>query len=140
MDCNAASSAKTGLQAIPLRPYDLQCIEQVHQLFSQDPTSKITIEDLAGKIGINRRKLIYGFKQVYGLTISEFQEQQRMEKAELLLSTTHKSIRAIASITRYCTPSRFCVVFKKNYGLTPLQFRKQLNNQNRPLLQKTTLF
>ena len=112
--------------AIPLRSYDLECIALAHQLICKDPSPRTTIDVLALEIGINRNKLNYGFKYVYGLTINEFQEKQRMEKAELLLSTTRKSVKAIASLTHYCTPSRFGVVFKKNYGITPLQYRKQL--------------
>jgi AraC-like DNA-binding protein len=113
-------------QALPLRPYDLDCIALAHQMLCKDPSPKTTIDALALEIGINRNKLNYGFKQVYGITINEFQEKQRMEKAELLLCTTRKSVKTIASLTHYCTSSRFGVVFKKTYGLTPLKFRKQM--------------
>jgi AraC-like DNA-binding protein len=111
---------------ILLRPYDLDCIVQAHQILSQYPTSKTTIESLSMEIGINRNKLHYGFKHLYGLTIYDFIELQRMQKAQVLLSTTHKSIKTIASITRYCTSSRFGVVFKKTFGVTPREFRKQV--------------
>jgi AraC-like DNA-binding protein len=131
MTVNSAFQQVVALQtrhrhALPLRPYDLDCIALAHQLLCKDPSPKTTIDALALEIGINRNKLNYGFKHVYGVTINEFQEKQRMEKAELLLSTTRKSVRAIASLTHYCTSSRFGVVFKKNYGITPLQFRKQI--------------
>lgn len=111
---------------ILLRPYDLDCIAQIHDMLSQNPTSKKTIESLSMEAGINRNKLHYGFKQVYGLTVYDFIEQQRMQKAQLLLSTTHKPIKTIASLTRYCTSSRFGIVFKKTFGITPREFRKQL--------------
>ena len=117
--------------AIPLTSYDLDCIAHAHQLLCNNPSPKTTIETLAFEIGINRNKLNYGFKQVYGVTINEFQEQLRMEKAELLLSTTRKSVKAIASLTHYCTSSRFGVVFKKTYGITPLQYRKKIKTTNR---------
>jgi AraC-like DNA-binding protein len=116
--------------AIPLTPYDLDCIALAQQLLCKDPSPRTTIDALALEIGINRNKLNYGFKYVYGVTINEFQEKQRMEKAELLLSTTRKSVKAIASLTHYCTSSRFGVVFKKTYGITPLQFRKQIKKAN----------
>ena len=113
-------------RAIPLRPYDLNCIALAHQILCKDPSPKTTIDGLALEIGINRNKLNYGFKYVYGVTINEFQEKQRMQKAELLLCTTRKSVKIIASLTHYCTSSRFGVVFKKTFGVTPLQFRKQM--------------
>ena len=115
---------------IPLKPYDLDCIALAHDILSQDPTRKIKIESLSMEIGINRNKLHYGFKQVYGSTIYTFLEQQRMERAQLLLLTTHKPIKTIASLTRYCTSSRFGVVFKKTFGVTPREFRKQMKSSN----------
>lgn len=107
------------------KPYDLDCIDMAHTILLKDPTARITNEELAMKVGINRNKLHYGFKHVYGITITHFLEQQRMEKAELLLTTTYKSVKTIAAITGYCTSSRFCSVFKKTFGITPYQYRKQ---------------
>lgn len=115
---------------IPLTPYDLDCIAQAHQLLCKDPSPRTTIDGLALDIGINRNKLNYGFKCMYGVTINEFQEKQRMEMAELLLSTTRKPVKTIASLTHYCTPSRFGVVFKKTYGITPLQYRKKIKTNH----------
>jgi AraC-like DNA-binding protein len=110
---------------MPFKPYDLSCISMAHTILSKDPTARITNEALAMKVGINRNKLHYGFKHVYGITISHFLEQQRMEKAELLLSTTYRPVKTIAALTGYCTSSRFCSVFKKTFGVTPYQYRKQ---------------
>jgi AraC-like DNA-binding protein len=107
------------------KPYDISCINMAHTILLSDPTTRITNEELALKVGINRNKLHYGFKHVYGITINHFLEQQRMQKAELLLSTTYKSVKTIAAITGYCNSSRFVTVFKKTYGTTPYQYRKQ---------------
>ena len=135
MTVNSAFQKVVALRAghrhvIPLTPYDLDCIALAHCLLYKDSWPKKTIDALALEIGINRNKLNYGFKYLYGVTINEFQEKLRMEKAELLLSTTRKSVKAIASLTHYCTSSRFGVVFKKTYGITPLQFRKQIKTTN----------
>jgi AraC-like DNA-binding protein len=131
MTVNSAFQKVVALQVghrhvIPLTPYDLDCIALAHQRLCKDPSPRITIDALALDIGINRNKLNYGFKYVHGVTINEFQEKQRMEKAELLLTTTRKSVKAIACLTHYCTSSRFGVVFKKTYGITPLQYRKKI--------------
>lgn len=107
------------------KPYDLQCIHQAHTILSKDPPPKMTNEALALEVGINRNKLHYGFKHVYGQTITHFLEQQRMQKAELLLSTTYKSVKVIAALTGYCNSSRFGSVFKKTFGMSPIQYRKQ---------------
>ena len=111
-------------RAMPLQPYDMECIACAHQILSNDPLTKISLEGLSAKTGINRTKLCYGFKQQFGLTIHSFMEQQRMQKAAFLLATTYKPIKMIAAITGYCNCSRFGVVFKKKFGVTPLQYRR----------------
>lgn len=112
--------------AIPLKPYDIQCINTVRDMLTKDPLTHHTIESLASEVGINRNKLHFGFKQVFGMTIHQYLEQLRMEKARLLLATTYKSIKIIASITGYCNSSRMGAVYKKTYGITPYQYRKQV--------------
>lgn len=111
---------------LPLKPYDLQCISVVYNMLTKDPRTHLTIESLALEVGINRNKLHYGFKQLYGITIHQYQEQLRMEKARHLLATTHKNIKTIAHATGYCNSSRMGAVYKKTYGITPHQFRKQV--------------
>jgi AraC-like DNA-binding protein len=118
-------SANGGM-CLPLKPYDLQCITEVHKLLTKDPISHVTIEGIAMEVGINRNKLHYGFKQVYGLTIHQYQEHLRMEKARHLLATTFKPIKHIAHATGYCNSSRLGAVYKKTYGVTPYQYRKQV--------------
>jgi AraC-like DNA-binding protein len=112
-------------KAILLQPYDEECINSAQQILSKDPQIKISLEELSAKTGINRTKLCYGFKQMFGLTIHAFLERQRMQRAAFLLATTHKPIKMIAAITGYCNSSRFGVVFKKEFGITPFQYRRQ---------------
>jgi AraC-like DNA-binding protein len=111
---------------LPLKPYDFYCITLAYIMLSKDPSPQLTIQALAAEVGINRNKLHYGFKYVYGLTIHDFQERQRLQKAVRLLSTTHKPVKTIAALTGYCNSSRLSVLFKKTFGVTPNQFRKQL--------------
>lgn len=122
---SSAVAKSNACMAVPLKPFDLECINAVHHILTRDIHARITIESLALEIGINRNKLHYGFRQVYGTTIHDFLEQQRMEKAELLLATTYKSIKNIAALTGYKSSSSFCEVFRKRFGISPLQYRKR---------------
>jgi AraC-like DNA-binding protein len=118
------SSAKSGV-VIQLKSYDFECIDAAHSILSKDPPPHISIEGLAMEVGLNRTKLQYGFKLVYGSNIYDFQIDKRMEKAKLLLLTTDKPIKAIAPLSGYKNSSSFVAVFRKTTGVTPLQFRKK---------------
>ena len=133
MDMNASQSFNPvpdkSIIVIPLKSYDLQCIQAVHRILSKDPPPQISIEGLALEVGLNRTKLQYGFKQLYGISIYDFLVQKRMEKAKELLLTTQKPVKTIALLSRYSSVSSFVAVFKRLYGITPLQFRKQCSQQ-----------
>ena len=111
--------------SIHLKQYDLQCIQAAHMILSKDPPPQISIEGLALEVGLNRTKLQYGFKKLYGINIYEFQVHQRMEKAKFLLLNTERPVKTVASQSGYSSVSSFVAVFKRLHGTTPLQFRKQ---------------
>jgi AraC-like DNA-binding protein len=106
-----------------LKEYDLECVLSAKDILCQEPPRFITIEGLAIEVGLNRTKLQYGFKKVFGLSIYDFQLQKRMEKAKHLLLRTEKSIKEIARLTGYKSTSSFSQAFKKAFGIAPLAWR-----------------
>ena len=106
-----------------LKEYDLECVLSAKDILCQEPSRSVTIEGLAIEVGLNRTKLQYGFKQVFGVSIYDFQLQKRMEKAKALLRKTEKSIKENARITGYKSTSSFNQAFKKATGLAPLSWR-----------------
>ena len=65
-----------------------------------------------------------GFKAVYGDSIAAHMNEHRMEKAALLLTQTKDSIAQIAQAVGYESQSRFSVVFRETYEMSPLEYRK----------------
>lgn len=119
------SSAKRGTE-IQLNSNDLECIDAAYRILSTDPPPPhISIEELALEVGLNRTKLQYGYKLVYGSSINDFQIERRIDKAKQLLLTTDKQVKAIARLSGYKNSSSFVVKFRKITGFTPLQFRKK---------------
>lgn len=118
-----------------LKEYDLECVLSAKDILCQEPPRFITIEGLAIEVGLNRTKLQYGFKQVFGVSIYDFQLQKRMDKAKYLLLKTEKSIKEIARLTGYKSTSSFSQAFKKATGVAPLAWRNSdsgegYNNDN----------
>ena len=63
------------------------------------------------------------FAEIYGKTISAYVRHMRMELAASLL-TKGKSVADTSMAVGYANPSKFAAVFKKEYGLTPSEFRQ----------------
>lgn len=106
-----------------LKDYDTECVRAAHAILATDPLRHITIEDLALEVGLNRNKLQFGFKKLYGHSIDEFRLKTRMRFASKLLRQTDKSIKEIARLTGYKNISSFSVAFKRVFRQPPTQWR-----------------
>ena len=90
----------------------------------------LTLEKLAKYCNTNRTYLSKIINETYHMNYSEFINGYRINEAVLLLSdpviSRKFSIEAIANEAGYSNISSFNAVFKKNTGLTPSAFRKNL--------------
>ncbi len=84
-----------------------------------------TIPELSLQIGINQCYLKKGFKELFGSTVYEFVQEQRMLQAKLLLSTSDFSVSQVAEKIGFSSLSSFSAAFKKHTGVFPSEL--QLN-------------
>lgn len=110
---------------IKLQQTEIQRIRAVKEKLGQKHLHPVTIQELAYETGMNRTKLQYGFKQLFGISIYSYQVQLRMEKAKKLLEESEKPIKQIAQLTGYSTISSFSAAFKKAFRLSPSQWRNK---------------
>ncbi len=85
----------------------------------------IKVSDLADMIGLNRSYLTTLFKKEMKMSPQEFLIQFRMEKACSLLRTTKSPITSIAESIGYRDGLTFSKAFKREYGVSPAEFREQ---------------
>lgn len=65
-------------------------------------------------------------KNYTGMTYTEFLQSLRLERAELLLRETSKSVEEIAREIGYHNKGYFYKIFAERYRLTPAQFRRKM--------------
>ncbi len=97
-------------------------VHRARKLLGTDISSDISIEELAGQVGLNRTTLQRVFKQMYGLTIFEYRTQVRIQEAKNLLIGKKHSITEIALMCGYSNASKFSAAFKKITGVNPRDF------------------
>ena len=61
---------------------------------------------------------------VYGQNISAYLRELRMKKAAELLASTRDSVAEIAARVGYENQSKFAGVFRTQYGMSPLEYRR----------------
>ena len=81
----------------------------------------ITIKALSRKVAMNECYLKKGFKEIFGTTIFEFFQQQRMEHAKYLLYEKSFSVTDVSASLGYSSISHFSAAFKKHTGLKPCE-------------------
>lgn len=86
--------------------------------------SRLDINLLADKACMSKDHYIRVFKRETGETPNVYITKRKLEKAELSLVTTALPIKSIADSLGYDDYSYFNRIFKKNAGVTPLQYRE----------------
>lgn len=84
----------------------------------------LTLESIAGHLQASPVYLSRLFKQELGEPFGTYLTQTRLRKAAQLLHSTELSMSEIAERTGYETQHYFSTAFKKQTGVSPLQFRK----------------
>ncbi len=89
-------------------------------------TENITLEELAEAINISPIYLHRLFNKVMGQSPYHYLLGKKMNLAKRLLLTTDKSLAEIAYEAGFSSQSYFGAVFRKEEGVTPLQYRREM--------------
>lgn len=84
----------------------------------------ITLDEIAGKLGITPEYLGTKFRTETGVTFSTYMKDYRITKAKELLLGTNLKLYEIADRVGYNDPKYFSRVFKETTGQLPAEYRK----------------
>jgi len=100
---------------------DRDKIIQAREILLQHIGEPLTIKELSRKVAINECYLKKGFKEMFGTTIFDFYQGQRMEHARYLLYEKGLSVTEVSIMLGYSSISHFSTAFKKHTGLKPCE-------------------
>lgn len=99
------------------------------QYFYKNYHKPINIEDFSTSQHMSISWFIRNFKEYTGSTPTQYLLSLRISNAQTLLETTTYNVTEIANIVGYENPLYFSRIFKKQSGVSPSEFRKQLSNE-----------
>lgn len=102
-------------------------IHTIKNYISEHLSQNLTLTFLSNLINYNSSYVSRVFKHETGMNLSEYITLTRIEKAKELLRFSDDSIRTISEQVGFDTTQYFSMVFKKQTGLTPSEFRLQNN-------------
>ncbi len=96
--------------------------------FIKNDYENVTLDTLSEAFHLSTPYLSKYIREKSGLTFQELVRKERMRKARALLRETNQTIETIAAEVGYENVEHFNRLFKKNYGITPVQYRRQESN------------
>ncbi|MDQ0193190.1 response regulator [Paenibacillus wynnii] len=106
---------------VPLSPLVRRAKQYMLEHYSE---YGLTLDSMAGMLQASPVYLSRLFKQELGTSFGAYLTQIRIRKAAQLLNATDMSVNEVAERTGYETQHYFSTSFKKQTGVSPLQFRK----------------
>ena len=100
-------------------------IEEAVKYVQNNYQNSICLEDIAKNCGVSKVHLSRSFKEKVGIGLNEYISIYRLKTAkELLLTRDKMSICEVAFDCGFNDSNYFSWLFKKTYGVTPSQYRK----------------
>ena len=122
----AIFSKPHGKNAILMQEAD-KAVRYFHEHYNED----ISIQDYAASHHISVSWFIRGFKEYTSSTPTQYLLSLRISNAQVLLENTDYNITEIAESVGYDNPLYFSRLFRKQLGMSPSDFRKQLREHNK---------
>ena len=85
--------------------------------------SNLSLNEVAAQVNFSPNHFSAVFSEATGETFRDYLTHTRMEHSKKLLSTTKLKCAQVAFQCGYNDPHYFSIIFRKNYGMTPQQFR-----------------
>ena len=105
-------------------------IVQTCEYVNQNVENNIRLENIASNVFISKDYIGKLFKQKTGIKFSDYVTKVKMEHAKKLLNAGCYKNYEISEKLCYSNPDYFCRVFKDYTGKTPLDYRREIRNNN----------
>lgn len=102
-----------------------EILEEVICYIEKNISTRLTVEDIAASAYISPAHLQRLFHITFGMTIAEYVRYRKLQKALMLLYDTDRKVCDIAYDIGFEHESSFIRSFKREFGVTPHEARKQ---------------
>lgn len=101
-------------------------LAQTRRYMEEHLDEALTIPVLSRRACLSATTFKEGFRQLYGLPVHAWLRKRRMERAAELLHTPGSSLEGVAKAVGYSSVSQFAAAFRRQYGVTPGRYRKNV--------------
>ena len=98
--------------------------EYIINYLRENCQEKINLPDCAARLHISYEYFRHKFKDITGMSPQQYLMESRLSAAADLLHSSTLNCTEIAYRCGFSTSAQFSALFRKRYGLSPLQFKK----------------
>ena len=124
---------KSSINALAVAVNQIDCVRNVRDSkderinaivnYIQENYLTVTLDDLSNKFYLSKPYLSKYIKEKSGVTFGENVKKIRLKKASTLLRNGNMKVERVAEAAGYQNVEHFNRLFKKKYGMTPVQYR-----------------
>ncbi len=108
-------------------------ITKALKIMQSDVSKRWTVEELASKVGVCRSSFSIRFRESVHDTPANYLSKLRVEQAAAILKQGRRSIYDIARAVGYNSELGFTKAFRKEFSVTPSQFRDNFKKEHREI-------
>jgi len=119
----------------PQRSHRDEVILRAQDLIESQIDRPVSVDAIARDVAMSSRNFVRRFKAATGIAPSKYLQRIRVEAAKRELETGRESISVVAGRVGYSDAVAFRRVFKREVGLTPVEYRSRYGvrlHKNRP--------
>lgn len=97
---------------------------KTHELMMRSSKLGFSVPLAARRLNISPGRFHLLFRSTTGVSPAQYFQELILERASGMLTSTGSSVKEIGYELGFCSPSHFCATFKRQYGVSPLAFRR----------------
>ncbi len=113
-----------------IKPKRISSLEKIIYFIDDHLKENLSISDIANQTFISKSLLYNLFRTHFNCTVKEYINNKRIMKAKHLLAFSDNRIESIAFEVGFTDPVYFSKLFKKETGLSPLQYKHSQETNN----------
>lgn len=114
-----------GRDSQPFLATEREKLEEAKNIITRNMSKPPTLNELAKLIGLNNNKLKKNFKELFGVPVFKFLQEERLKKAYELLSQSDMPVQEAAWHVGYESLGSFSNAFQQKFGIRPADLKKQ---------------
>lgn len=103
---------------------EVRRVREAREIIASRLDAPLALAELSRSVGLNRTRLNEAFRALYGQTITQVLQKERMEAARAMLCADDLSITEIAERCGYGHLSNFSLAYKAYFGISPSRVRE----------------